>query len=57
MATANRTSIEAKVYHGTAGLSDRAQGFPQVKFGDLAYNNIKLINDIVGLQSVSLVKT
>ncbi|MFZ0011428.1 MAG: hypothetical protein WAL97_05930 [Halobacteriota archaeon] len=57
MATANRTSIEAKVYQGIAGLSDRAQGFPQVKLGDLAYNNIKLINDIVGLQSVSLVKT
>jgi len=57
VATANRTSIEAKVYQGIAGLSDRAQGFPQVKLGDLAYNNIKLINDIVGLQSVSLVKT
>jgi hypothetical protein len=53
----NRTSIETKVYQGIAGLSDRAQGFPQVKLGDLAYNNIKLINDIVGLRSVSLVKT
>jgi hypothetical protein len=56
VATANRTSIEAKAYQGIAGLSDRAQGFPQVKLGDLAYNNIKLINDIAGWQLVSLVK-
>ncbi|MGB9371778.1 MAG: hypothetical protein WCB79_07615 [Halobacteriota archaeon] len=52
-----RTPRESRPKSASAlrAYSDRAQGL----LADLvspAYNNIKLINDIAGLQSVSLVK-
>lgn len=57
-ATANVTSIETKVYQGITGATPTVyKDYVQIKLAGPTYNNIKQINDIVILQSVSLAKT
>jgi hypothetical protein len=57
VATANVTSIETKVYQGITGAAPTVyKDYVQIKIAGPTYNNIKQINDIVVLQSVSLAK-
>jgi len=56
--TTNVTSVETKLYQGITGAPPTVyRDYVQIKLLGPTYNNIKQINDIVVLQSVSLAKT
>jgi hypothetical protein len=58
VATTNLTSIETRVYQGiTGGAPSVYRDYVRIKLVGPAYDNIKQINDIVILQTVSLVKS
>ncbi len=55
--TTNVTSVETKVYQGITGTAPTVyRDYVQLQLIGSTYNNIKQINDIVVLQSVSLAR-
>jgi len=56
--TTNVTSVETRLYQGITGAAPTVyRDYVQIKLLGPTYNNIKQINDIVVIQSVSLAKT